>query len=203
MERKERIKTHYPDYDVLSQQDHWDDHTREIVLKRLDIPGQFQKLTGDEADLIRAMAALFVDDARSDLLDYIVKHFDNKLRSDKGESERKPNVPPQKHLFKKGWRALDHLASTRYEQPFPRLSAEQQIALLVGMENDTETLETPDGETVPAKPFFNAMLTETVSAYYSHPLVWSEIGYGGPAYPRGYVRSEYGLTDPWEAKRDA
>ncbi|TGV05575.1 gluconate 2-dehydrogenase subunit 3 family protein, partial [Mesorhizobium sp. M00.F.Ca.ET.186.01.1.1] len=25
-------------------------------------------------------------------------------------------------------------------------------------------------------------------------------GSGGPAYPRGYVQEEKGLTDPWEAK---
>jgi len=48
--------------------------------------------------------------------------------------------------------------------------------------------------------FFKQLLHDTVSAYYSHPLVWSDIGYGGPAYPRGYVRVEKGLTDPWEAK---
>jgi hypothetical protein len=23
-------------------------------------------------------------------------------------------------------------------------------------------------------------------AFYSHPWAWSEIGFGGPAYPRGY-----------------
>ncbi|WP_369127188.1 hypothetical protein [Paenibacillus antri] len=39
----------------------------------------------------------------------------------------------------------------------------------------------------------------TLEAYYSHPAVWSEIGYGGPAYPRGYVRTQLGQLDPWEA----
>lgn len=203
MERNERIKTHYPDYDVMNQEDHWDDHTREIVHKRLDIPGQFQKLNGDEADIIRSMAALFVDDARSVLLDYIVKHFDAKMQSDIGQSDRKQNVPPQKELLRQGWEALDRLALTHYQQGFVSLSAEQQIHLLVGLENDTETLQTADGSPLPASDFFKTMLTETVSAYYSHPLVWSEIGYGGPAYPRGYVRTELGLTDPWEASKDA
>jgi len=32
--------------------------------------------------------------------------------------------------------------------------------------------------------------------------VWSEMGYGGPAYPRGYYRIEAGVTDPWEAKAE-
>ncbi|MGB8956704.1 MAG: gluconate 2-dehydrogenase subunit 3 family protein [Tumebacillaceae bacterium] len=196
-------KTHYSSYNVMQEQDHWDDHTREIVQKRLEIPGAFQKLTGEEVDLIRALAALLVDDARSQLMDYVVKHFDQKLSTDIGEAERKTGLPPARQLIKDGLAALNHLAQREHQRPFPELAAEKQITLLVGMESDTVTLQTPQGVAVPASAFFHKMLLETVNAYYSHPQVWSEIGYGGPAYPRGYVRSEFGLTDPWEAKRDA
>ena len=52
------------------------------------------------------------------------------------------------------------------------------------------------------REFFSRLLTQTVSAYYSHPWVWSEIGYAGPAYPRGYMRVELDLTEPWEAIRN-
>jgi hypothetical protein len=38
-----------------------------------------------------------------------------------------------------------------------------------------------------------------VLAYYSHPTAWSEIGFGGPASPRGYVRMGFNRRDPWEA----
>jgi len=27
-----------------------------------------------------------------------------------------------------------------------------------------------------------------LAAFYSHPWAWNEIGYGGPAYPQGYMR---------------
>src|SRR5436309_12917934 len=27
-----------------------------------------------------------------------------------------------------------------------------------------------------------------LGAFYSHPLAWNEIGFAGPAYPRGYMR---------------
>src|SRR3546814_2303969 len=32
------------------------------------------------------------------------------------------------------------------------------------------------------------LLSDIVSAYYTHPSAWSAIGFGGPASPRGYVR---------------
>ncbi len=27
-----------------------------------------------------------------------------------------------------------------------------------------------------------------LEAFYSHPWAWNEIGFGGPAYPQGYMR---------------
>lgn len=201
--RYEPLRTHYPNYDVLREQEHWDEHTREIVVKRFDRPVTFQKLTGEEVDRIRALAALFVDDNRSKLLDYVVQHFDAKLSSDSGEDQRKAGTPPQKVLIRDGLAALEALAQSEYGIAFTALSPERQTTLLVGLERDTLTLQTPDGTKLPAPEFFKKMLSESVSAYYSHPAVWSEIGYGGPAYPRGYVRTELGLTDPWEARRDA
>jgi hypothetical protein len=41
-------------------------------------------------------------------------------------------------------------------------------------------------------------MQDVVDAYYAHPYAWDEIGYGGPAYPRGYMRLEGGLPEPWE-----
>ena len=52
------------------------------------------------------------------------------------------------------------------------------------------------------KEFFETLLALAVEAYASHPAVWSEMGYGGPRYPRGYYRIEAGVTDPWEAKAE-
>ncbi|MGZ4112595.1 MAG: gluconate 2-dehydrogenase subunit 3 family protein [Tumebacillaceae bacterium] len=199
----DRIKTLYPGFNVMAEHEHWDDHTREIVQKRLETPGSYQKLTGEEVDRIRILAALFVDDGRSAMLDYIVKHFDNKLASDIGEAQRKAGVPPQHVLIKQGLAALELLAKSEFQRSFTDLTAEQQITLLVGLETNTLSLQTESGTRIPSSEFFKKMLSESVSAYYSHPQIWSEIGYAGPAYPRGYVRSELGLTDPWEARRDA
>jgi hypothetical protein len=38
-----------------------------------------------------------------------------------------------------------------------------------------------------------------LSAFYSHPWAWNEIGFGGPAYPRGYARLGAGQREHWEA----
>ena len=40
------------------------------------------------------------------------------------------------------------------------------------------------------KRFWLLLVQDVVGAYYAHPYAWDEIGFGGPAYPRGYMRLE-------------
>jgi hypothetical protein len=43
-------------------------------------------------------------------------------------------------------------------------------------------------------------LRQITGVYYAHPYAWDEIGFGGPAYPRGYFALNNGAPEPWEAK---
>jgi hypothetical protein len=194
-------RTHYPAYDVLANQEEWDAHTKEIVLARL---GPFPKpqffRPGEEA-LVRVIAAHLVYDERQEILDFVVYHFDRSLAADRGEGQRSPNSPPAKDLVRWGLKALENLAQKQFQRKFLELDGEKQLALLASLQQG-RALEIPDWQKVPQKELFKKLAGEIISAYYSHPTAWSEIGYAGPAYPRGYVRIERGLTEPWEAKRN-
>ena len=37
-------------------------------------------------------------------------------------------------------------------------------------------------------PAWSVCMRMTLSGFYSHPWAWNEIGFGGPAYPRGFMR---------------
>jgi hypothetical protein len=61
-------------------------------------------------------------------------------------------------------------------------------------------LSAPEWGSMSPKQFFKRrMARDIVLAYYAHPTAWSEIGWGGPASPRGYVRLDFNERDPWEA----
>ncbi len=198
----QEIRTRYPGYDILKEEDHWDEHTREIVLKRLGPFPEHKFLKHHEAQMIFTIAQHIVYDHRKEILDYVLHHMDNTLSSPVGEDQRKTGTPEQKVLIREGLKAIDKLAKKQYGPPFLEISIEQQLSILTALHKG---LAPPmkEWQTIPQKALFKKLATTMVSAYYSHPTVWSEIGYGGPAYPRGYVRVERGLTDPWEAKRDA
>ncbi len=36
------------------------------------------------------------------------------------------------------------------------------------------------------------------TAFYAHPAAWNEIGFPGPAYPRGYKNAGVGKREPFE-----
>jgi hypothetical protein len=44
-------------------------------------------------------------------------------------------------------------------------------------------------------------MRDICQAFYAHPWSWNEIGFGGPAYPRGYAafgNPELGERESWE-----
>jgi hypothetical protein len=47
--------------------------------------------------------------------------------------------------------------------------------------------------------FLHRVIPDITHAYYAHRSAWNEIGFGGPASPRGYVRMGLDRRDPWEA----
>ncbi|MDD4335508.1 MAG: gluconate 2-dehydrogenase subunit 3 family protein [Desulfotomaculaceae bacterium] len=195
-------RTRYPGYDILKEKEHWDDHTHEIVLKRLGPFPKHKFLNDYEAKMILAIAQHIVYDNRKEILDYVLHHIDNALSSTIGEDQRKVGTPVQKVLVREGLKAIDKLAKKQYKSSYLESDVQQQLSILAALQKG-KAAKMDEWQTIPQKELFKKLATQITSAYYSHPTVWSEIGYGGPAYPRGYVRVERGLTDPWEAKRDA
>jgi hypothetical protein len=195
-----KFKTHYPNFNVMNEKEHWDPHTREIVEKRTE-RSPYNTLTHQEVLTLYKICTHLLADERESVLTYVIQHFDQTLTADIGQAQRKKGVPKQSVLIREGLRALDLYATAKYGRIFAGLEEVSQRMILLEMENDSIQLEA-DGIHIPAKELFLTLLLEAVSAYYSHPDIWSEIGYAGPAYPRGYVRSEWGLTDPWEARRE-
>ncbi|WP_276357641.1 gluconate 2-dehydrogenase subunit 3 family protein [Cohnella caldifontis] len=194
---------HYPRFDVMREEENWDPHTREIVTKRLKNESfyPYRYLTQHEGDTLFRLCAILLDDARSPVLAYVVFHFDSTLQAGIGEAQRKIGVPKQSELIRDGLALLDQVCTERHGNRFISMEESDQRRF-VGQLVRGEIGLSSGGRQVPVREWINKILTEAVAAYYSHPSIWSEIGYAGPAYPRGYVRSELGLTDPWEARRD-
>ncbi|MCR8643320.1 gluconate 2-dehydrogenase subunit 3 family protein [Paenibacillus sp. N1-5-1-14] len=189
---------HYPMYDVMSQHEHWDEHTRSIVSSRIVREDSYHFLNAIEIEILRSWCARLMDDDRGEIITYVLGHIDRTLFDNKGEGQRKPHVPPAPILIRTGLNNVHKLAESLYGNHFWKLSPEIQHSLMTDISEGTGQ-QGDEHMQVPPKDFFQKLLIWTVESYYSHPKVWSEIGFGGPAYPRGYVRLAPGQVDPWEA----
>lgn len=192
--------TRYPKWDVMSQAKEWDFHTRQIVEDRL-LPGKRRTLTMAEKQQLTVVCSGLLADDREEILDYVIGHIDKSVSDPIGESQRKVGIPPGEQLIRRGLSALNAGAMEKYGKGLAFLHGIEISDLL----RDLQRGEAPGKqawEGVPQKEFWDRLMLLSVESYYSHPTVWSEIGYAGPAYPRGYVRLERGLVDPWEAVED-
>jgi hypothetical protein len=51
---------------------------------------------------------------------------------------------------------------------------------------------------LPADRVWSLWTRYACTAFYAHPWAWNEIGFSGPAYPRGYKNAGVGRREPWE-----
>jgi hypothetical protein len=126
---------------------------------------------------------------------------DEKMAKNRTDGYRHHRLPKMQDAWRRGLRALDQEAQARHGGRFHAISVAEQNALLQQMQKGA--LDNPAWDGMPCKVFFSErMAHDIVAAYYAHPTAWNEIGFGGPASPRGYVRMGFDKRDPWEAAEE-
>jgi hypothetical protein len=192
----------YPGYDVLAKRNSvsWNDKTRKVIDARLAIdPNQHRFFTDKEWQTMCAVCDRIVPQtvARPHPVP-LAAMVDQKLHTGRHDGYRYADLPPQGEAWRRGLAALDAEASARYQARFHELGVLQQDELLTAVQHGE--VKDKAWRDLPAKSFFTKrVLHDIVSAYYAHPTSWNEIGFGGPASPRGYVRMNFDRRDPWEA----
>lgn len=190
----------YAGYDPLAEADHWDERTRAVVVQRVEHPPVYRFFDAHEAAVLEAACARVIpqDDRPPEARVPVAPFIDEMLWEDNTDGYRTPEVPWPQELWRLGVRGLDESAHARYARGFDALDdAERDVVL-----GDVDSGGASGGawDVLPPKKFFKALVEQTISAYYAHPTAWAEIGWAGPASPRGYVRTGYGMRDPWEPR---
>ena len=124
--------------------------------------------------------------------------IDRKLRQDQGDGYRHAAMPPLREAWRQGLRALNDEARLHFGADFAALTPGRQDTVLEILAKDEARSAAWQG--LGAKAFFKSrVLQDIASSYYAFPESWNQIGFGGPASPRGYVRLDFNRRDPWEA----
>jgi hypothetical protein len=108
-------------------------------------------------------------------------------------------MPSDADAWTWGLEGLDQTALALRESRFAALDASGQDSVLEAIRRGD-----PPGEVwrrLPARRWWVFIALRQITAiYYAHPYAWDEIGFGGPAYPRGYFALNFGAPEPWEAR---
>ncbi len=194
----------FPGYDVLAKRDtpSWNAQTRRAVDARLAIdPEEHRFFDAAEWRTLGAVCARILpqpaDRARPVPLPAML---DRQMAAGRGDGFRLVCLPPLREAWRRGLAAIEAEAQARSGAAFHELPAERQDALLCDVQRGAVQAHAA-WEGLPPRIFFKArLLHDIVDAYYAHPTAWNEIGFGGPASPRGYVRLGLDRRDPWEAE---
>jgi len=192
---------YYPGFSTLSQQKFWDAATRRKVLERVAHPPPIRFFTPEEEMLMGVIAdhLLPQHDRTPESRIPIVPWIDERLFLRHTPGYRFEDMPPDDEAYRLGFDAIQAMAQSSSGHAFVELSWAEQDKLLKSI-HDGQPMHGAERiwRRMPVHRFWALLLQDCIEAYYAHPRAWDEVGFGGPAYPRAYMRLENGEPEPWE-----
>ncbi len=178
----------YPEYDCLANRDHWDAVTREVVMARVEKVPPIRFFDAEEERAARAFCDTVMAQDREPRIP-VLNFIDEKLYDGRLDGFQHANMPDDREV----WRVV---VRTLSDHRMADVSDDEQHELCERFSNGE--LELPfDCSTA-----WSIVMRYVLQAFYSHPWSWNEIGFGGPAYPRGYTRLATGMREDWEGHEE-
>lgn len=192
---------YYPDFQSLGEEAYWDAATRRVVLQRVERIPPIRFFSTGEARLLEIVFECLLPQADRDEAHRIplVPFVDERLFTGAGPGYRYEDMPGDCDAYRRGLRALDALSNELHGVQFEALHFREKRALLQALKDGAPSGDQTRWEGLSPRRLFVLWLHDAIGVYYAHPWAWDEVGFGGPAYPRGYMRLENGEPEPWEA----
>jgi hypothetical protein len=130
----------------------------------------------------------------------VLSLIDARLAAGETDGWHYDDMPQDGQAWRDTLGLLDSDAVHRYGANYPAIEVEHQMALL----RQVQIAATDDASwhQFSATRVWSLWTRYACTAFYSHPWAWNEIGFSGPAYPRGYLnpgvdaRESFEVVDP-------
>lgn len=188
----------YPDHDILADGRHWDPVTRNVVCARVgDLPSRRFFTKPEFACLCAFCDVVLAQDAEPRIP--VMSFVDAKLHDCQLDGFQHVTMPDDRDTWRRVAHGLDEAARQREATSFEQADEATQRAIVGAFADGALTGGVWDQ--LPAGTAWTVVMRAVLAAFYSHPWAWNEIGFGGPAYPRGYMRLAEGPSgaEPHEA----
>ena len=186
----------FPGFDVLEQAPHWDQVTAGVVLARTDTPTAVKFFTESEESCARALLNLLTGQDGQAVP--VLEMVDARLAAGETDGWRYADMPEDGQAWRDTLAYLDADADGRGGTTFAAAPEKLQLELIQAVQDRGSE----DWHGLNAAHVWSLWTRYACTALYAHPLAWNEIGFSGPAYPRGYKNAGVDKLEPFEV-RDA
>jgi hypothetical protein len=183
----------FPGFDVLGEVDTWDPVTAGVVLSRLTAPPPLRFFTLAEQAVGTAVFDQLLDQREPPRIP-ILEMVDSRLAEQMTDGWHYEDMPEDGEAFRRSFAALDEDARRAFGTSFHELDWYDQADLI----QHVQDLGSGQWAGMPAGHVWSLWTRYACTAFYSHPWAWNEMGFGGPAYPRGYKHIGVDAHEPWE-----
>jgi Gluconate 2-dehydrogenase subunit 3 len=204
----------FPGFDVFAEQRRWDPATAAVLTDRLGPPPALRFFSPEEEAIATALVDLLLgqqdpdphtvlgarnaDQQRDRPRIPVTAMIDSRLAEAETDGWRYANMPEDGQAWRDTLRFLDEDAQDKHGRGFAACPPSDQAALIQVVQD----AGSGDWHGLPASRVWSLWTRYACTAFYGHPWAWNEMGFPGPAYPRGYKNIGVDKLEPFEV-RDA
>jgi len=189
----------YPGFDVLNQAPHWDQVTKDLIEARVRTsPPAVTFFSATERGCAHALLNDLTGQDRDDAPVPVTQLVEARLAAGETDGWRYADMPEDGQAWRDTLGYLDADAQDRCGTSFADAAEADRHRLIQAVQD----LSGEDWHGLPAKHVWSLWTRYACTALYAHPDVWAEMGFPGPAYPRGYKNIGVDKLEPYEV-RDA
>ena len=185
----------YRGFDVLDQVDVWDEVTAGVVLARLRPARDFSFFTEDERAAVEPLVDLLLAQDEEPRIP-VAAMIDARLAAGETDGWHYDDLPEDGQAWRTSLAYLDQDATLLHGSAFAVASRSHQAALLQAVRELAD--DSASWHDFPAEQVWSLWTRYACTAFYSHPWAWNEMGFPGPAYPRGYLNLGVDARERWE-----
>jgi hypothetical protein len=183
----------FPGFNVLDQTGHWDPLTAGVILARVGRPPGIRFFTpAEEAAATALCDRLLGQDGEPKVA--VVPQIDARLAEQETDGWRYTDMPEDGRAWRDSLRFLDEDSQAACSRGLAQAPIDVQRAVIQAVQD----LEAKDWHGLNAAHVWSLWTRYACTAFYAHPSAWNEIGFPGPAYPRGYKNPGAGRREPFE-----
>ncbi|MGN8025558.1 gluconate 2-dehydrogenase subunit 3 family protein [Microbacterium sp. 22242] len=190
---RDDLPERFPGFHVLDQAPHWDDATRAVVEARTGGREEIRFFDTREEGTATALFDLLLDQDPQHRLVPVTAMVDARLADGQTDGWHYDCLPEDGEAWRTSLAALDDEAQERHQRAFAACDDSAKREIL-------ESVRAGDGlwRGLDRAYLWSLWTRYACTAFYSHPAAWDQIGFAGPAFPRGYKNLGVDRREPFE-----